>query len=189
MNRSQILELQRAVGTLPDGFWGPKSIAACKRHLKRLMPTPNPWPSSSQPALRAFYGAPDDNSVIVRVDAPSWLRLYDDPGRRVRSIYCHEKVADSLLRALRDAHTSAPDFVRRYFGCHVDRPMRGGSLPSTHAYGVAIDLAAATNRNRQSWPVSANMPLSVMEAFAREGWTPAGAFWGRDAMHFQATRA
>jgi hypothetical protein len=32
------------------------------------------------------------------------------------------------------------------------------------------------------------MPLEIMEAFAREGWLAAGAFWGRDAMHFQATR-
>jgi hypothetical protein len=27
-----------------------------------------------------------------------------------------------------------------------------------------------------------------MEEFAKEGWLAAGAFWGRDAMHFQATQ-
>lgn len=188
MTRAQIIQTQEQVGTVPDGFWGPKSIAATKRHLRRLCPEPNPWPSSSQRALRAFYGPPGDNSEIIRVPAPSWLRLYDDPDKRVRSIACHSKVADSLLRALRDAYQHAPDMVRRYFGAHVDRPMRGSRTPSTHAYGAAVDLAASTNRNRQAWPVSANMPLEVMEAFAREGWTPAGAFWGRDAMHFQATR-
>jgi hypothetical protein len=32
------------------------------------------------------------------------------------------------------------------------------------------------------------MPIEVMEEFAKEGWLPAGAFWSRDAMHFQATR-
>jgi hypothetical protein len=32
------------------------------------------------------------------------------------------------------------------------------------------------------------MPIQVMEEFAKEGWLAAGAFWGRDAMHFQATR-
>jgi hypothetical protein len=151
------------------------------------MPKDNPWPKSNQAALRRFYGHPDNNNPIIRVDAPSWLRLYDSD-KRVRSIYCHKRVAESLLRALRDAYQHQPEFVRKYFGCHVDRPMRGGTKPSTHAYGAAVDLAASTNRNRQSWPVSANMPIEVMEAFAREGWTPAGAFWGRDAMHFQATR-
>jgi hypothetical protein len=32
------------------------------------------------------------------------------------------------------------------------------------------------------------MPLEVMEAFAREGWLSAGAFWGRDSMHAQASQ-
>jgi hypothetical protein len=32
------------------------------------------------------------------------------------------------------------------------------------------------------------MPLDVMEIFAREGWLAAGAFWGRDSMHMQATQ-
>jgi len=188
MNRNQIKELQAHVGTTPDGFWGPKSIAACQKHLRSLMPKDNPWPKSDQRSMRAFYGAPDDNDPIIAVHAPSWLRLYDDADTMVTKIYCHEKVAESLLRALRAAYGHHPDVVRRYFGCHVDRPMRGSSTPSTHAYGAAIDLAASTNRNKQSWPVSASMPIEVMEEFAREGWLPAGAFWGRDAMHFQATR-
>jgi hypothetical protein len=56
-----------------------------------------------------------------------------------------------------------------------------------HARGAAIDLLADTNGNLTAWPVAARMPFAVMEAFAREGWLSAGAFWGRDAMHFQAT--
>jgi len=188
MTKKQIVALQERVGTTPDGFWGPKSIAACKRHLKALMPKNSPWPSPSGGELRRFYGHHSDNTPIIRVDAPSWMRLYDS-NKRVKSIYVHKRCADSLLRALEAAHKKAPDFVKRYFGCHVDRSMRGGSRPSTHAYGAAIDLAASTNRNKQSWPISANMPIEVMEEFAKEGWTPAGAFWGRDAMHFQATKA
>jgi hypothetical protein len=66
--------------------------------------------------------------------------------------------------------------------------MRGGSLPSLHARGAAIDLASDTNRMSQSWPVSADMPLEVMEYFAAEGWVGLGWLIGRDAMHFQATR-
>ena len=81
-----------------------------------------------------------------------------------------------------------PDILVQYAGVYNNRPMRGGSLPSLHARGAAIDLAPDTNRMSQSWPTSADMPLEVMEAFAREGWTPAGAFWGRDAMHFQSTK-
>jgi hypothetical protein len=191
MTKAQIVDLQKRVGTEPDGFWGPKSIAECKRHLRRLMPSPNPWPSSSQRALRSFYGLPGTPdftpSDIIAIPAPSWLRLYDT-NKRVRTIRCHKLVADSLLRALEEAHEIAPDFAKRYFGCYVGRPMRGGSSPSTHAYGAAIDLTANTNGNRTHWPLRANMPIEVMEAFACEGWTPAGAAWNRDAMHFQATR-
>lgn len=187
MNRSEIQNLQKYLGVEPDGFWGPKSQAACLRHLRALMPSPNPWPSSSQAALRAFYGDPWDNSRIVTIPAPKWLRLYDG-STVVRTIQCHEKVAASLIRALQAAYEAAPSVASRYFGCHVDRKMRGGSSPSLHAYGAAIDLDASANGNKTHWPTRATMPFAVMEAFAREGWTPAGAFWNRDAMHFQATK-
>lgn len=185
---TRIATLQARVGAVPDDFWGPRSIAACQRHLRSMMPIATRlWPKSDQASLRKFYGAPDDNGGIVTVTAPAWLRLYDT-NQKVKTIDCHEKVAESLLRALEASYLVAPDFARRYFGCHVDRNMRGGSLPSTHAYGAAIDLAASTNGNKTAWPVKADMPIEVMECFAREGWTSAGAFWGRDAMHFQATR-
>ena len=191
MNKTQIKALQTHVGTEADGFWGPNSIAATKSHLRSLMPKNNPWPSSSQSSLRSFYGTPSTetftNPDVVRVDAPEWLRLYDTD-KPVTSISCHKKVSESLLRALNAAYKHHPDFVRRYFGCHVGRTMRGGSSPSTHAYGAAIDLSASTNTNRSHWPLRSNMPIEVMEEFAKEGWLPAGAFWSRDAMHFQATR-
>lgn len=188
MNRDQIIELQHAVGTEPDGFWGPKSTSACKAHLARLMPHPNPWPDPDFASMVAFYGQPGDESHLVNVPSPKWIRLYDGDTRPT-TIRCHEKVAESLLRALSAAHEAAPDHVSRYFGCYNFRKMRGGRSYSKHAWGAAIDLAANTNGNHMHWPTRADMPLSVMEAFAREGWTPAGAFWSRDAMHFEATHA
>ena len=75
-----------------------------------------------------------------------------------------------------------------YGGIYNYRPKRGGTSLSLHSWGIAIDLDADDNGFRDSWPVKADMPLAIMEAFAREGWTSAGAFWGYDAMHFQATR-
>ena len=191
MTRDQIIELQERVGTIPDGFWGRESIKAARRHLKQLMPKDSPWPSPSQDELSRHYGPPSTNTFlnpsIIRIEAPSWLRLYDTE-QKVKSIYCHAKVADSLLRALQAAYEQHPDVVRRYFGCHVARKMRGGTKPSTHAYGAAIDLAATTNANRSNWPLQSSMPIEVMEEFAKEGWVSAGAVWGRDAMHFQATK-
>jgi hypothetical protein len=187
LTNKELLATQEAVGEKPDGFWGPRCVAACQAHLRKLMPTPNPWPKADQASLRAFYGDPTNNNVIVSVDAPAWLRLYDTD-RRVLKISCHRKVAASLLRALEAAYKVAPNHARRYFGCHVDRNMRGGTSWSLHAYGAAIDLAASSNGNHTHWPTKADMPLVVMEAFAREGWLPAGAFWSRDSMHFQSSQ-
>ena len=187
MTRSQIIKLQQRIGTSPDGFWGARSIAACQWHLKQLAPLNNPWPASSQASLQSFYGSPGDESQLVALDVRAYGVEYN--GEPVRSIRCHRRVASSLGRILAglSAIQEGRDVLRRYAGCYNDRLMRGGLLPSLHARGAAIDLDPDTNRLRQSWPSSATMPIEVMEIFAREGWTCAGAEWGRDAMHFQAT--
>lgn len=186
MNRSQIIELQQHVGATPDGFWGTKSIAACQKHLRVLMPSPSPWPATDQASLTRFYGAPGDESQLVDLVPPAPV-YYD--GRKVRSIRCHHKVAESLSDIIRElAASPAAYLLTAYDGCFNDRPMRGGSLPSLHARGAAIDFDAANNGNRVAWPVGARMPIEAMEIFARHGWIAAGAFWGRDAMHFQATK-
>jgi hypothetical protein len=187
MTRAQIQAMQERIGTTPDGFWGPKSITACQRHLRALMPKDANWPGTSQASLQGFYGAAGDESRLVNLDVQGLGVRYD--GKPVRTIRCHERVADSLRRALADiAAGPHAAILATYAGVYNNRSMRGGSLPSLHARGAAIDLAPDTNRLSQSWPVSATMPLEIMESFAREGWLAAGAFWGRDAMHFQATR-
>lgn len=188
MTRDQIIDLQKRIGTTPDGIWGAKSIAACQAHLKALEPKVNPWPESTQAALQAFYGDAGDEEQLVNLNVAAYGVRYD--GKPVKSIRCHDKVADSLNRilAILSNMPAGRQVIKQYAGCFNNRPMRGGSLPSLHARGAAIDLDPATNRNRQAWPTSATMPIDVMEIFAAEGWTCAGAAWGRDAMHFQATK-
>lgn len=187
MNRQEIINLQQRIGATPDGFWGPRSIAACQAHLKQLAPKLTPWPASTQAALQAFYESPGDESQLVAINVVDYGVRYDD--QPVRSIRCHRKVADSLERILAGLADirQGRDILKRYAGCYNNRAMRGGSLPSLHARGAAVDFDPDTNRNRQAWPTSATMPIEVMEIFAMEGWTCAGAAWGRDAMHFQAT--
>jgi len=191
MTTKEIQDIQYRVGAEPDGFWGPQSIAACKSHLKSLMPSPNPWPKSDRASVEAFFGKPGDEGNLVSFEFP-FPTFYD--GNRVLRSRCHYLVKDSLLRVLtsigetRKADRGIMEEAEDYGGIYNYRSKRGGTSLSLHSWGIAIDLDADDNGFRDHWPVKADMPLSIMEAFAREGWTSAGAFWGYDAMHFQATR-
>ena len=191
MTTPEIIAMQKRIGAVPDGFWGPRSIATCKAYLRSLMPVNNPWPSPDQTSLRRFYGEPGDESKLVTLVFP-YPTYYD--GKLIRTTRCHDKCAHSLLRILtaigkgfghrRDVMEEAED----YGGCYNFRLKRGGTSYSLHAYGAAIDLDADDNTFRDSWPMRGDMPLEIMEEFAKEGWVSAGAFWGYDSMHHQATR-
>lgn len=187
MNSKDIALMQAKIGTTPDGFWGPRSIAACQQYLRGLMPSRNPWPKADQASLTKFYGAPGDESKLVNMVVDGLGLKYD--GKPVKTVRCHQKVAFSLKRIFTEISKGPNhDILNEYAGCFNNRAMRGGSLPSLHARGAAVDLDPDDNGNHLAWPTRATMPLEVMEAFAREGWVSAGAFWCRDAMHFQATQ-
>lgn len=176
---------------LVDGFWGPRSQSACRAYLRSKMPKNNPWPASDQASLRRFYGEPGDEKNLVMIEFP-YPMFYD--GQRATRTRVHRRCAESLLRVLVSiksmlpSHPGARDEAEDYGGIFNFRPKRGGTTWSLHAWGAAIDLDADDNSFRDSWPMKADMPLEIMEEFAKEGWLSAGAFWGYDAMHFQATR-
>lgn len=190
MTNTEIGILQKRVGTIPDEFWGPKSIRSTKDHLLALMPKPNPWPKPDDASMIAFYGQPGDEDNLQTFTLP--YPLYYD-GTPVHRIRCHRKVGASLLRVLEDIkarHGSDRNIMRwiaAYAGCFNDRSMRGGSRKSKHAWGVAVDFSPDSNGMHTAWPVGATMPIEIIEAFSREGWTSAAAWWSRDAMHFEAT--
>jgi hypothetical protein len=183
----KISDLQRRVGAEPDGMWGMKSAAACQAHLRALMPEANPWPTGDDASVIARFGKPGDESQLVGANVRSLGIKYE--GNPVQTIRCHHLVAHSLVEILTEvAAGSAAWILGEYAGCYNYRTMRGGSRLSKHAWGIAVDFAASTNGLRTHWPRAATMPIEAMEAFARQGWLSAGAFWSRDAMHFQATR-
>jgi hypothetical protein len=184
MKIEDIKAIQARLGVDPDGFWGPRSIAAAQKHLRDLMNGAPYAPKPDARSLRLFYGVPGDESNLVNLPVVGVKYA----GKPVKTIRCHKRCAESLSSILLELADAAPWLLERYDGCYNFRRMRGGSNWSLHAYGAAIDLAPGTNGLNTHWPTRANMPLEVMECFAREGWLPAGAFWSRDAMHFQATR-
>lgn len=190
MTKQEIIGMQRKIGVAPDGVWGQKSTDACKAYLRSLMPRNNPWPRSDVGSLKRFYGEPGDETNLVVIQFP-YRMLYD--GKAVSRTRVHKKCAESLLRVLeriKGRFNDAPDIVDEatdYSGCYNFRKKRGGTTYSLHAWGAAIDLDADDNTFRDPWPQQADMPLEIMEEFAKEGWKSAGAAWGYDAMHFEAT--
>ena len=150
-----------------------------------MMPSPHPFPRSSEPELLKFYGKAGDESVLDYLDVTDMGIEFQR--QAVGKIRVHERLADSLCSILAELQEHYPAVLKQYAGVYANRPMRGGTKPSLHARGAAIDLMPETNGNMTPWPLKADMPLEVMEVFAKHGWLPAGAMWGRDAMHFQAT--
>ena len=192
MKTSEIIAMQNRINDAgysltADGEWGPKSKAACQRYLRSLMPAPNPWPDSDEVSLTRFYGKAGDESNLVNLPVGDYIVKYD--GQRVKTIRCHKLIASALGKVIEEI-ANGPDagVLMHYGGCYNYRKMRGGSRMSTHAWGIAIDLAPNWNGNLTPWPKAATMPLGVCEAFARQGFLSAGPFWGRDGMHHQATR-
>lgn len=179
-----IRELQSNVGTTPDGFWGPQSIAAVQQHLRKLMPKVSPWPKPDDASMLAFFGGPGNEEWLVSIPLGGSWRVGGKKATRTR---CHVRVSDSLERIFAELVRQGWNNVLEYDGCFNDRSMRGGTRKSKHAWGAAVDLDARNNGNQTHWPTRAKMPIEVMEVFAKEGWVAAGAFWGRDAMHFEAT--
>lgn len=190
MTREQIIHIQEKTGSIPDGVFGPISMRNVQAHLRAMMPTPNPWPMDrawdNRRHVKAFFGEPGDEANLVNLDVVDLDIRY--AGNPVKSIRCHRLVASSLRRVL-ERISAGPhaSLLRNYAGAYNNRQIRGGASKSLHAWGAAIDIDPATNTLRRRWPDSATMPIEVMEAFAAEGWLSAGAFWGYDAMHFQAT--
>ena len=196
MTQAPIKELQSRIGVVADGFWGPKSTKAAKDHLRAMMPTPHPFPPKS--GVEAFYGRhgePDGRfsppAEVIKLP----FTIYYGLNQPINELSPHVLCADSLLRVFERLAVVYPDTASRkkagiltYDGLYIARKMRGGSSWSMHSWRIAVDFNAGNNGNRSHWPLRATMPIEVMECFAQEGWTAAGAFWSRDAMHFEAVK-
>lgn len=162
------------------------------------MPSPHPFPLPED--VTSFYGPHGVKGGFApptkKIPLPFTIYYTDENGTKpVNSLSPHENCADSLLRVFNRLAVAFPDESSRraagiltYNGLYNPRPMRNGTAWSMHSWAIAIDLDMGRNDNLDHWPMKSAMPLEVMECFAREGWMPAGAFWNRDAMHFQATR-
>lgn len=182
-----------------DGWAGAKTRAAFDLALNTASAASNPtiqsmpWPEPDERSLRAFYGEPGEGNLVT-ISLPYPMVLAWDHSTTVTRTRCHRLVARSLtgrLEAIRD-HCGPGGLIdarmHLFGGVYNYRQQRGGQALSLHAWGAAIDLDPKHNAFRSPWPAEATMPLDVIRIFEADGWKSGARAWGRDAMHFQATR-
>lgn len=118
-------------------------------------------------------------------------------GKLVNTVSLHKEVGDSFVYAMKEVL----DFygfenieklgINLSAGTFSYRKMRGGTQPSLHAYGAAIDLGAGGFFNAYEWSKKdALFSLPVYRPFLdimeKWGWYNQGRYKNNDYMHFQA---
>jgi hypothetical protein len=104
-------------------------------------------------------------------------------GIKVMRARCHYLLVDNFIKAFKDIQEAGLEAeARNYSGIYNPRNVRGGSHPSAHSWGIAIDLEAG------KYPLgsSKRFPEQIIEIFADAGFFYGGDFSRRkDPMHFQ----
>lgn len=122
-------------------------------------------------------------------EVPKHLKVFDLPypmlfgNVAVHRAQCHELAVDNFHGALLDIQEQGLEpLVVRFGGIYANRVKRDLSKPSTHAWGIAIDLEP----DRYPLGSDKRFPQVVVDLFARWGFVYGGDFAGRrDPMHFQ----
>ena len=137
-------------------------------------------PPQSRAEVTQMFGDisdPDfETKHIVMFEFPFPMRFGTQPANRGR---CHRLAVDNFVAAL----TESEQWLKgqEYGGCYCKRNVSGGSKPSLHSWGLAIDLMP------NSYPLggAARIPQGVIDAFHKYGLFYGGDFHRPDPMHFQ----
>lgn len=156
------------------------------------------WPTEREVLSgRSIFGAPGDPGSLVSLPLPYPLRPSWSPATELTSITCHRLVAAPLRRIFqRTLEHYGMERIRElrldiYGGCFNNRAIRGGSRPSLHAWGIAVDLDPERNTLYMSAPEAAfsgpeyDAFWSIVE---KEGAFSLGRERNYDWMHFQFAR-
>ncbi len=105
-------------------------------------------------------------------------------GEKVTRARCHYLIVENFQKAFEDIKAaSLQDQVQNYGGIYAVRAIRGKSThPSTHSWGIAIDLEP----EKYALGSSQRFSDAVVQIFQNAGFFYGGDFKGRkDPMHFQ----
>ena len=150
--------------------------------------------------LTETFGTPDHHQFerknITLIDlsefAPSLDHVKDAmTGQKFTRVQGHRLMEGPLKKALRlVCERGLAGELKTYNGCFCIRPMKSGSSPSVHSWGLAIDFNTDTNPYQKPAPSFADMVRDLSDDLVR-CFAEAGFEWGglwhscKDPMHFQ----
>jgi hypothetical protein len=161
-----------------------------KKKAQKLGSTP---PSSGRgyDYINQKYGEIGDQSNLTRLTFP--YPMYFD-GKLVKTTQVHKLVQKQLTDIFNDILTTfGLEKIKKlgldqFSGLYNVRNKRGGSTPSIHSWGIAIDLYAAKNGLNQKTGnalFSKDEYKSFIDIWYKYGFKSFGRELGYDWMHFQ----
>ncbi len=143
-----------------------------------------------------YYGKPNPTGkgYLVTIDLPFPMITSWNRSEIVTRIQCHKSIADRLKKALSDilCHYGLDEIKRLginvYGGCFNYRLMRGGTEPSKHSWGIAIDLDPERNSlHATSDTAQFARPeyKAMIDIFYLNGFISLGREKNYDWMHFE----
>ena len=189
--------IQQHLGLDADGIPGPRTAQALMEKPGIRQPE-HAWPSQEEVRSgKSVFGRAGDESNMTSIRLPYIMRLAWERNTTVSTMRCHKLVAEPLLRIFRATLDHyGMEKIRElgldlYGGCFNNRPIRGGSRPSLHAWGIAIDMDPERNTLYMSAP-EAVFSGPEYDAFwsivEKEGAFSLGRERNYDWMHFQFAR-
>jgi hypothetical protein len=129
----------------------------------------------------ARFGRPETESHMYLWDVPPELEVGVIPKR----LYCNADMVRPLIAAFGNIiNRKLIGELKTFDGCFNIRTKRGGSSPSLHSWGVAIDINANWNRMGSKPTLSPELVACFTEAGF--DW---GGYWATpDGMHFQLAK-
>jgi hypothetical protein len=121
---------------------------------------------------------------ITRAPLPFAIPLDWDASKSATGIRCHRLLAPLFVEVFRRVvEAGLKPAVQTYGGCYQFRAKRNGSKPSTHSWGIAIDLNARSN----AMGTAGDMDPRLVELMEGLGFVWGGRWSGKgkDPMHFQ----
>lgn len=195
----------------PDAFYGPQTADAADRIIALSSDKPAPsrpdeesdeissdtssvrcWsPTTAQ--FNAAYGEVGTNQDMVLTPYP--LQLDWDLSTSVSRFSAHKSLVPRIQRAMVAtlAHYGIDGLrnlgLHRFGGCLYVRNKRGGSTPSVHSWGAAVDWYPTKNQLRQKrteavFGREAYDPF--LDAWEAQGFMSLGRCYDFDWMHLQA---